>query len=195
MAQGERHLRARKRDAAEDSSQWPELGRLGLQELAACRRVEVEVRHGDRRAGAARGRLDFAELAAFAADQAAVRGVARAAGNGKPGDRGDRGERLAAKAHRRDLFQVFQVGNLAGRVTGEGERQLIAGDAAAVVLDLHAAHAAFVERHRDARRTGVEAVFEQLLQHRGGPLDDFAGRDLGDEELRQHANGRHTASI
>ena len=68
-------------------------------------------------------------------------------------------------------------------------------DAGAVVLHLHAPHAAVVERHRDRARAGVDAVLEQLLQHRGGALHHFAGRDLGDEELRQDANRRHTASI
>src|SRR5205823_3322887 len=73
--------------------------------------------------------------------------------------------------------------------------QLAGGDAAAVVFHLHAADAAFLERHGERSCTGVQAVLEQLLQHRGGTLDHFAGRDLADENLGQDANGGHGTSI
>ena len=77
----------------------------------------------------------------------------------------------------------------------ERERQLVARDALAVVLDLHAAHAAFVQRDVDRAGAGVDAVLEQLLEHRGGPLHDFAGGNLAHEELGQHANLAHRPSI
>ena len=62
---------ARERDAAEHLVAMAELGRLGAQELAARRRIEIEV--GDRDRGALRARrgLDFADLRAFGADRGA----------------------------------------------------------------------------------------------------------------------------
>src|SRR5258705_4066551 len=106
-------------------------------------------------------------------------------------DGGDGGKRLAAEAQGGDAFEIGERGDLAGRVPGEGERQVLARDAGAVVLDLDAPHAAFVERHADRARAGIEAVLEELLQDGGGTLDHFAGRNLGDEKLRQHADGAH----
>jgi hypothetical protein len=41
----------------------------------------------------------------------------------------------------------------------------------------------------DPCRARVEAVLDQLLDHRGRPLDDFAGGDLADQRIRQWANG------
>src|SRR6266850_1476960 len=107
-------------------------------------------------------------------------------------DGGDGGKRLAAEAHGGDAFEIGERGDLAGRMPGEGERQVLARDAGAVVLDLDAPHAAFVERHADRARAGIEAVLEELLQDGGGTLDHFAGRNLGDEKLRQHADGAHS---
>jgi hypothetical protein len=61
--------------------------------------------------------------------------------------------------------------------------------------DLDALCAALVERDGDRARAGVEAVLEQLLQHRCRPLDHLAGGDLADEQLGQDANGAHAPSI
>jgi hypothetical protein len=80
-------------------------------------------------------------------------------------------------------------------VPREGERQVFPRDAFAIVLHLDALRAAFIERDRDGARARVEAVLEQLLQHRGGPLDHFARGDLAHEQLGQDADGAHAASI
>ena len=45
---------------------------------------------------------------------------------------------------------------------------------------------------RDVARAGVEAVFEQFLERRGGPFDDFAGGDLVDQQIGQDMYCRHT---
>ncbi len=46
--------------------------------------------------------------------------------------------------------------------------------------------------HLDADPLGarVERVLDQLLHHRGGPLDDLAGRDLVDQVVGQQADAR-----
>ena len=71
------------------------------------------------------------------------------------------------------------------------ERQLLALDAAAVVGDTDAADAAAGEIDVDLGRAGIERVLEQLLQCRGGPLDDLAGGDLVDQVIRERADRRH----
>ena len=40
-------------------------------------------------------------------------------------------------------------------------------------------------------RTGVEAVLDQLLERRGGPLDDLARRDLVDQLVGKRPDNRH----
>jgi hypothetical protein len=191
----ERETRVGERDAAEHLVAMPELGRVGAQEFAARRGVEIEVGDRDRGALRARGGLHLAQLRALGGDRGAVRRMARAAGDRKPRHRSDRRERLAAEAHGRDALEVLEAGDLAGGVPGERERQLAARDAGAVVLDLHALDPARVEHHADRLRARVDAVLEQLLQHRGRSLDHFSGRDLAHQQLGKHANGGHAASI
>jgi hypothetical protein len=124
-----------------------------------------------------------------------VRGFARAARDRHPRNGSDRGERLAAKAHGGHRFQVLEAANLAGGVARERQRQLVARDTGTVILDLDPAGAAGLEHHGDRARAGVDAVFQQFLEHRRGPLDDLAGRYLAHEEMRQNANGGHASSI
>ena len=195
MAQRKGDLRLRERQAPEHLVAMAEFGRLALQELAPRRRVEVEVAHRHRRARRARRGLDFADIAALGSNERAVRRVLAARADGEPRYRGDGGERFASEAHGRHRLEVGEARDLARRVAHESERQLVRRDAVAVVFDLDAAHAAFVERDADHARAGVDAVLHQLLQHRGRALHHFAGRDLAHEKLRQHADGAHPASI
>ena len=100
------------------------------------------------------------------------------------GDAADRGQRLAAKAERADAKEIVGLAQLAGGVAGEGERQIVGVDAAAVVHDANQFGAALFEVDVDARRAGVQAIFEQFLDDAGRPLDDLAGGDLGDDGRR-----------
>jgi hypothetical protein len=114
-----------------------------------------------------------------------------AADQSQPRNGGDGGERLAAEAERGDAFEVFEGSNLAGGVAGERQRQLLLRDAAAVVDDADLPHAALEQLDGNVARAGVDAVLQQLLHHRGGPLDHLAGGDLADEEVGKRANGGH----
>ena len=107
------------------------------------------------------------------------------------GDGGDAGERLAAEAERRDALQVVECADLAGGVTREGQRQVIAREAGAVVGDADQIEAAAHQVHANLTRACVDRILDQLLDHRGWPLDDLAGGDLGGDILRQ-APYRHT---
>jgi hypothetical protein len=116
---------------------------------------------------AARG-LEVVRTRAFRADRVPVRRVGRARGDRDARDRGDRCQRLAAKPIVATPSEVVQRLDLARCVARERERQVGVRDAGTVVLDLDAANPALIERDCDRRRTGVEAVLEQLLQHRAG---------------------------
>ncbi len=75
-----------------------------------------------------------------------------------------------------------------------GQRQFVRGDAAPVVADADQPDAALLELDIHARGAGVECVFDQFLDHRCGPLDDFAGSDLVDQNLGQLAD-RHQRTL
>ena len=70
-------------------------------------------------------------------------------------------------------------------MASQGQRELIGLNAAAVIIDRDTAHTAFLDAQLDALRTGIDRVFEQLLDHRGRSLDHFAGRDLADQMVGQ----------
>ena len=95
------------------------------------------------------------------------------------------GQRLAAKAHAGDLLQIIQRGDLAGGVAHQRQRQIIPGDALAVVAHAQQLDAAAFQLHRDVRRTGVQAVFQQFFQGCSGTLDHLSGGDLIDEQVGQ----------
>ena len=89
-----------------------------------------------------------------------------------------------------DALEVVDGGDLAGRVTRQRERQLIALDAAAVVAHAAQSRAALFDLDLDAARAGIEAVLDQLLEHGRRALDDLAGGDLMDELFGKDAD-RH----
>ncbi len=89
---------------------------------------------------------------------------------------------------RRDGFEVGRHADLRRRVPRNGERQLLARDAGAVVDDANALDATGGEVDVDLRRAGVDCVLEKLLQCRSGTLDHLAGGDLADQEIRKRAD-------
>ncbi len=107
------------------------------------------------------------------------------------GDAADGGEGLAAEAEGADAEQVVGVAELAGGVAGEGQRQVVGGDAAAVVGDADQLGAALLQVDVDALRAGINGVFEEFFDDAGGPFDDLAGGDLGDDTRWQLLDPRH----
>ena len=101
-----------------------------------------------------------------------------AAHEGRARDGADGSERLAAETEGARALEVLEAGDLAGGEAREGERQVVPLDAAAVVDHPQPPHSAIDKVHGDRAGAGVEAVLEQLLQRRGGPVDDLARRDL-----------------
>ncbi len=81
----------------------------------------------------------------------------------------------------------------------QSQHEFVTVDPATVVGDADQAGAAGLDLDRDRAGAGVEAVLDQLLDHRRGPLDHFAGRDLVDQmgcegaDLRQDVLRRPTA--
>ena len=115
----------------------------------------------------------------------------RAAGEGGLGDGGDAWQRFAAKAEGGDVLKVVKVADFAGGVGGEGEREVVRVDAAAVVAHADEFAAAVFDVDVDVCRPGVDGVFHDFFDDGGGALDDFTGGDLVDEVVGQLLDAGH----
>lgn len=191
VAQQELHLRMRQRDALESGRAVRVLGVFALQEFAPRRGVEIQVHHFH--AGAVRmgGRLHRMQGAVYRDDLVGVVGIVRAARQRQPRHGRHAGQTLAAEAQRGDRFQVVQRRDLAGGVAVQRQRQVVGGDAGAVVRHPDQLDAALGQVHADPRRAGVQAVFQHFLQRGGGAFHHLAGGDLVDEVVGQALDACH----
>src|SRR5690606_29310311 len=86
-------------------------------------------------------------------------------------------------------FEIVDRADLARRMARQREHELVGRDARAIIAHATQPYAAVFDFDVDTRRTGIEAVLDQLLDDGCGALDDLAGRDLVDELLGKDANG------
>jgi hypothetical protein len=179
VAQMERHVETRQRQTLDHFLQVIEFGFFGLEELAPRRCVEEQVAHLHRGPDRMRGRLHARRhVAAFGFHLPGLIGIAGARGQGQARHGTDRRQCFTTEAQAHHLLKVFQIADLAGGVTGQRQRQVIGGNAAAIVTHPQQLDAALLDIDIDAFGTGVEAVFQQLLDHRRRALDHLTGGDL-----------------
>ena len=181
VPQSEAHVEARQGEPLDQARDVAELGGIALHEAPPGRHVVEELTHLDGGAGRMRRRARPGEHPALAADLGRALRRLGARGDAQARHGADRGQCLAAKAERRHRLEILERVDLAGRVARERERQFRAGDATAVVAHPHQGDAAALDVDLDAARTRIEAVFHELLDHGGGPLDYLARGDLIDE--------------
>src|SRR6185312_2569795 len=79
-------------------------------------------------------------------------------------------------------------------MTLEREQRVVAAHAVAVIDDADELPAAGFNFHANACGAGVESVFQQLLHHRCGALDYFAGGDLVRYLVREDTDLSHGSS-
>ncbi len=113
----------------------------------------------------------------------------------QPRNGGDGGQRFAAEAERGDGEQILDVAQFAGGVALEGQQGVVAQHAAAIVGNADQAAAAGFDFHAHIGRARVERIFEQFLDHRSGPLDNFAGGDLIGDLVGKDADAAHVPTI
>ena len=110
----------------------------------------------------------------------------------KAGDTCDGRERFAAETKSGNAVEVGRNTNLTRRVTLQTQQRLISGHALPIIIDNHLRLTPAGEVYGHAPGTSVERVLQQFLDHRGGPLNHFAGGDLVSDRIFQDADGRHS---
>ena len=180
VLQREMDLRMHQGDADKRFRDVPHFGLGGAEELAPHGRVEKQLPDFDDRTHGTSARHDRAGLAAAHLQLGSGLLGPRAAADQELADFGNRRQRLAAKPERPNVEQVVGAGNLAGRMAGHGQQQLVGLDPAAVVGHPHQFRAAFFDRHVDPAGSGVDRVLHQLLDDTGRTFNDLAGGDLVD---------------
>ncbi len=93
-------------------------------------------------------------------------------------DRSDTRQGLSPEPHGRHPLQVFKRSNLAGRMPLEAQRQFITAHTRTVIHYAYCPLAALLQFDFHPVCTRVQTVFHQFLDHRGRPLNHFAGGNL-----------------
>ena len=148
-----------------------------FEELHAGGGIVEQVLHPDGGAHSTGGRLPALLLAA---GDAVAGGKLVHLGAGEqlyPRYAGNRGQCLAAEAQCMDAVQVIRLFNFAGGVADEGCRDILGINAGAVIADLDQLYAAGLDAYGDLRCTGVDGVFQQLLDYRCRALHHLTGGD------------------
>jgi hypothetical protein len=172
VAQIERYIKASQRQALDHFLQVVKLGFFGLEKLAPRRGVEKQVAHFNRGTHRVGRRLHpRGHVAAFGFNLPGLIGATGARRQGQAGHGADGSQCFTAKAQAHHPFKVFKVTNLAGGVTRQGQRQVVAGNPAAVVAHPQQLDPGLFNVHIDTFGPRVEAVFQQFLDHRRRALN------------------------
>ncbi len=183
----------RHREPPDDFADRFGLGAVGLEKFQARGGRIKEVGDLDARALRQRCRRHFRFHAAFDRQRPCMRFAGVAGRDGELGHRADRGQGLAAESQRANAQQVFIV-ELGSRVTFDRQREIRAGHAATIVGDGDFSPAAAVGEDLDPARTGVDGVFDQLLDDARRTLHHLARGDAVDDLFGQLSDG-HSGSL
>ena len=167
VAQVEGHIETRQGQALDHLFQMAEFGFLGAQELAPGRGIEEQVPYFHGGALRVGSRLyPGVHVPPLGLHLPGLIGILGAGGEHQPGDRADRGQCLATKTQGGHPFQIIQIHDLAGGVTRQRQRQVTLDDATPVIPDPQQLDAALLHIDINPRGSGIQAVFQQFLDHR-----------------------------
>ena len=178
VAEVDRHIETRQRDAPYHFVDMAEFGFLGAHELAARRGVVKQIQHFQRAADRVRGGFDRHRLLApFGIGLPRLALVGGARRQGQTGNRADTGQRFAAKTEADDRLRSSSVLILlvACRASASARSSLPMPQP---LSRMRISSAAAFNIDIDARRPGVRAVFHQLLDDRRGAFNHLSGGDL-----------------
>ena len=162
-----------------------------FEELHAGGGVVEQVLHPDGGAHGAGGRLPALLLAA---GDAVAGGKLVHLGAGEqlyPRHAGNGSQCLTPEPQRMDAVQVIRLFNFAGGVADESRWDILGINTGAVIADLDQLYAAGLDAYGDLRCTGVDGVFQKLLNHRCGALYHLTGGDQLRSMLIQNMDDCH----
>jgi hypothetical protein len=109
----------------------------------------------------------------------------------EPGNARDAWQRLTAKAEGANSSQIMAGSNFACCVAFQAEQGIVSIHPDAIIYDADRSGTSSHDRHFDPGRSGIDAVFDQLFDHRCRPFDHFACRDLTCDFIRQEHYATH----
>ncbi len=197
VGQGDRNRGVGERVAGHDPVDVAEFGGDAFEVLPPRGRIVKEIGHRDRRARGAADRGQIREFATFDPDLPAdIRALALPRFDGHPGDSPDRVEGLPSKSKRAHTpLEVVDRADLARRMLLDGPADPLLGHALAVVRDPDQIGSVAGNGHVDAIGSGVQTVFDEFLDHGGGPFDHLAGRDLRDRRVVEAGDISHRSRV
>ena len=162
------------------------LGPPAGQEGAARRLPGEQVDHFDRRADRSRrrARTNLPSLLKLDQRRCGLRLNPRCQRQ-PPGRRRNRRQRFAAKAVTLEPRQVIHLRQLRGGMPAKGQRDLLCGDAPAVVVDRDQLASRPRQLDGDPSRAGIDRILQQFLEHRRRTLDHLTRCNLRRHSLRQ----------
>lgn len=95
-------------------------------------------------------------------------------------NRADRRKRLAPKSHRRELEEIFVGRDFRSRMSLQRKECIFSVHPHAVVIDPDELESSLQATDLDPRSVGIEAVFDQLFDDRGGIFNYFSRSDRVD---------------
>src|SRR5579875_1772582 len=125
-------------------------GSGSAQELAANGSVVKQVSHFDARARSSVPRPYLRQFSAVAGNHRAAWFFMGPRLQRYLSDAADGGQRFAAKTHRLNVKKIIGGSEFAGSMTGEGERQIVGDDAAAIIDNADEIDAALLDFDIDA---------------------------------------------
>ncbi|MNG88779.1 hypothetical protein D3C79_476280 [compost metagenome] len=166
VAEVDRHIETRQRNAPHHFIDMAEFGFLGAHEFAPRRGVVEQIQHFQRAAYRMCRWFDRHRLiAAFGIGLPGFILFRRARSERQTGNRADAGQRLAAKTETDDGFQIVERADFTGGMTRQCQCQIVFTDAAAVIADANQLGTAAFDININACRTGIQTVFHQFLYH------------------------------
>ena len=159
-----------------------QLGFRRLEKFAAGRHVEKQRSHFETGSARKRARLDAGDTPRFDPHPLPFSRLRRG-DQLDPRHRRDRGQGFAAETEGADLLEILVGADFARGVAIESEQGIVTIHARAVIADDDAPFATRLELHLDRTGTGIERVFDQLLDHRSRALHHLTSGDLADQAV------------
>ncbi len=155
------------------------------------RHIKEEVAYRNGSPAAPRNFITGEDLAARNLHTCSRLFIRRARFEQQPGNGRNRRQRLSPKSQRGDCQKIFDVMELARGMTLKRKQRIVAKHTAAVIRNADQSAAAVFNFDMDARRAGVQRIFQQFFHDGSRAFDNFAGGDLICDVVREYANSAH----